>query len=188
MRILVGIRASSYLTTRMEKRKITSEAYFRMLMILYAAMVMSQFTLVGTMIFLQQTGEIGGADPSLTPIGMYALIAGATLGILGSNVIGNMLILKARSKPTLAEKLRGYQTASIIRYALLELPTALGMVGFFSSGQYWYFIFTGIAIAFFLMIIPRKDKICEVLQLSHEEIQLVNDPKAVIMEQEISND
>ncbi|MEY3442158.1 MAG: hypothetical protein RLZZ519_439 [Bacteroidota bacterium] len=172
----------------MEKRKVTSEGYFRLLLILFAAMLFSQFTLVGTMIFLQQMGEIHLDEAGLSSTMMYVLIAAATVGLLASNVVGNMLIVKARSKPILSEKLRGYQTASILRYALLELPTVVGIYGFLSTGQYWFFTFSAVAVALFLMIIPRKEKVCEVLQLNHDEIALLNDPKAVIMEYETSAD
>lgn len=172
----------------MEKRKVTSEGYFRLLLILFAAMLFSQFTLVGTMIFLQQMGEIHLDEAGLSTTMLYVLIAAATTGLLASNGIGNVLIIKARSKPTLSEKLRGYQTASILRYALLELPTLIGTYGFLSTGQYWFFIFSGLVIGIFVLIRPRKEKIYEVLQLNHDEIALLNDPKAVVMEYETSND
>jgi hypothetical protein len=170
----------------MEKRKVTSEAFFRTLLILFAGMLMSQFTFAGVMVYMQLTGELELTAGGLEPMWTYILIGGASIGLLTSPLLANMFIAKAAMKPTLSEKLRGYQTASIIRYALLELPSILGIVGFMNTGAYWFFGFTGASVISFLLVIPNKQRAIEALRLNHEEAALVNDPAAVLMEYETS--
>lgn len=154
---------------------------------LFVAMVSSQLMFSVTILLLKLSGDIP-APEELDTMWIYLLIASASIGLISSNFVVNGLIMRARSKATLAEKLRAYQTASLIRYALLEVPSMIGIVGFYLTGMYWFFTFTAVALAFFLLVIPSRAKVCEVLQLSHDEITLLNDPKAVVMEYESTSD
>lgn len=170
----------------MEKRQITSEGYFRVLLILYAGMLMSQVTMAGTMIYLNLSSGLPPTNPEMETTFLYVLVAAGTTGLGASFLLVNSLIARAADKPTLAEKLRGFQTATIIRYALLEAPSILGAVGFYLTGQYLFFIATGLAIVVFLLFMPTRPKVAEALRLSGDELRILEDPTAVVMEQDIS--
>jgi hypothetical protein len=171
----------------MEKRKVTSAGYLRLLTLLYAAMFASQVLFAGTCIFLQTSGEFPPQDPESTEILTYALVAVGSIGLGMSFLLFSRMVNSASEKSTLSEKLRGYQTASIVRFALLEAPSMLGIVGFLMSGQYAFFIATVVVLMAFGLIFPTKSKIIENLRLTHEETQLINDPNAVVAEFEVSN-
>jgi hypothetical protein len=91
--------------------------------------------------------------------------------------LSNFLFKKALSsaiKPesTLRQKLMYYQTALIIRLALLEGPSLFGIVAFFLTGSLFFLLISAFLVCYFSYIRPTKDNIEEVLELSYEEKEL----------------
>jgi hypothetical protein len=170
----------------MEKRKVTSEGYFRMLLILFGAMLMSQMSMVGIFLFLVLTGEWAETPDMLIPMA-YAVPAVACIGFGLSFVLPVRLMAAAADKATLSEKLRGYQMAMIIKIVLLEIPALLGCVGFYMTGSYFFLIANVVSIALFANAFPARNKVIEALRLSGAEIDVVNDGQAVVMEYDISD-
>lgn len=170
----------------MPTRKITSEAYFRTLLILWAAMLMSHFSVGGVAVYLSFSGELPPYDAETATILIYVL-AGVGATCLGTAVVlVNGLIAKAADKPNLKEKLRGYQSASIIRFALLEGPSVLGLIGVMITGELLFLIASAVSVASLVVFRPSKQSAIEGLRLSGDELRLVEDPRAVVMEVEVT--
>jgi hypothetical protein len=170
----------------MEKRKVTSEGFFRILLILTGAMIMSQVSMVGAFIYLAIMGELL-PDPAAAAIMVYVLPIVACTSFGASFFLPNMLMAKAADKPTLAEKMRGYQTAFMIRLILVELPAILACVTFYLSSEYYWLTVNAISILLLAMAFPSRQKAIDALRLSGPEVALVNDPKAVLMENTVSS-
>ncbi|MFN8394887.1 MAG: hypothetical protein U0176_09480 [Bacteroidia bacterium] len=171
----------------MPTRKITSEGYFRTLLILWAAMLMSHLSISGVSIYLYFMGELPPSDPETAMPLIYAL-AGVGAGCLGAAVVlGNSLIVKAADKPTLKEKLSGFQTASILRFALLEAPSIMGLVGVMLTGELLFLTASAVSAMTLLAFRPSKQRAIEGLRLSGEDLRLVEDPRAVVMEVEVTS-
>lgn len=82
----------------------------------------------------------------------------AVFGMTGSNLIFKKLLDQARQKSTDAAKIAGYRTALIVRYALLEAPSLVGIVAYFLTGNLFYIFISGFIILFFLTFRPTKEK------------------------------
>lgn len=171
----------------MEKRKISSESFFRMLLILFGAMLTSQLSMVGIFIYLSISGQIT-PEPHDVPELYYLVPIVACTGFGLSFLLPAKLVANAAQKPTLGDKLRGYQTAFIIRLSMLEAPALLGCIALYLTGGFDWLIVNAIALPFFWLAMPTKEKVIEALHLSGPEIELVNDPKAIVMEYDTTDD
>jgi hypothetical protein len=172
----------------MAVRKMSSESFFRMLLILFGAMLMSQVTLVGTFLYLAFTGEMPPPDPELIQVFAYVVPAVACVCFGLSFVFPVKLINNAANKPSLSGKLRGYQAATIIKIALFEAPAVLGCVAYYLTGEYYWLIVNLVSLLLFATAFPTKEKVIDCLHLSGQEVELLNDPKAIVMEYEVTND
>ena len=93
-------------------------------------------------------------DPMFFIVPIMA-IAGIFVGnyLYGNNIKG------LTSKNTLREKLAGFQTASIIKYALLEGPALLGLVAFMNEGNQYFLIISILLLGWLILQRPTRDKI-----------------------------
>lgn len=89
--------------------------------------------------------------------------------IFAGRFIFQKLTASLEGKATLKEKLDGYQTALIVRDALFEAPSLFAIVAFLTSGNLFYFIYTGFAVASMISLRPTREKIEDELKLSFEE-------------------
>lgn len=88
-------------------------------------------------------------------------------------VVGRILFKKrleeAAVQESLSEKLKIYQTGFIMRSAILEGTTLLGLVGYFLEGNLLMVIVPVLLITYHLILRPTKDRIAEDLNLSYED-------------------
>jgi len=105
----------------MASRKITSKQYFRLLKLIHI------FLLSGVVIFacyisysLSNKELTMNFDPEANIyyiiIGMFGIIA-----VFGGDIAFKSLVKKAQIQPLLSAKMLQYQSANIIRFALLEV-------------------------------------------------------------------
>jgi hypothetical protein len=170
----------------MEKRKLSSASYFRMLMILFGAMLMSQVGMAVVFVYLTISQEIA-EDPALMHVLVYVVpvLACSMIGL--SFVLFSKMVNAASEKSALSDKLRGFQTAMIIRMALLEAPAILAAVSIFLTGSIYFLVVNAVSVLMFALMIPRKEKAIASLRLSASEIDIVNDPEAIVMEYEVGD-
>ncbi len=89
----------------------------------------------------------------------------AIVGIFAGNYLYENNIKGLASKNTLREKLSGFQSASIIKYALLEGPALLGIVDFMKDGNQYFLIISLILLAWLIAQRPTRDKVERDLKL-----------------------
>lgn len=101
-------------------------------------------------------------------------------GILVGNFLYNNQINALSNKNSLREKLTGFQTASIMKYALIEGPALLAIVSSMNSGNLFYIIIAIALIVYFYFQKPTKEKIESNLKLNSEQkMQFNNADKAI---------
>ncbi|QEC74930.1 hypothetical protein [Mucilaginibacter ginsenosidivorax] len=72
---------------------------------------------------------------------------------------------------TLSEKLKAYQSALIVRYALLEGPSLFGIVCFLITGNLFYLLISACLIITMISLRPSVNATEAYLQLSYDETQ-----------------
>jgi hypothetical protein len=169
------------------KRKVTSQSFLMMLLILFGGMLMSQISMVGIFVYLALSGEFHEEQSALQTM-LYVVPIVATLSFGLSLVLPSRWIATAADKPTLSEKLRGFQTATIVKMAMLEMPAVLGCVAFSMTGEFYFLAVNVVSVGLFATVFPSKNKLIESLRLDSSETALINDPSAVVMEYDVTND
>lgn len=100
---------------------------------------------------------------------LYLVPLFAIGGFVVGNFIAKKILASFMNKETLTEKLAGYQTALIVKCALLESASLMGIVAFLLTNN-WIFLLIAIAIMFYFFTLhPTVDKVTDDLQLSYEE-------------------
>lgn len=89
-------------------------------------------------------------------------------GIVGGEFIKKNVLNSAKTKHSLYEKLSVYQSATLIRYATIEVPALFTIVSYFLTEQFIFLIITMLLILYFFSLKPNKTKIAKELNLNRE--------------------
>ena len=145
----------------------TPGSYLKLLTVIYSALFAGQL-LFAVLVFMLKNSTIidfkNTRDPFLFVVPFMALGA-----IIGGNFLFKKTLTEATGKETLKQKLMVYQTAVIIKSALLEGPSWLGIFVYIQTSNFLYLIISGVLMLYFLTQRPTKDKIENDLNLSYED-------------------
>lgn len=156
----------------------TPKSFIQRITIIYLALIIGQLLFAGVSYSIVETNFLSfdfGSD-----VFVMLVPALAVGGAFASNFIYNKKIDELTSLESLNNKLIGYQTACIIRYALLEGPALLGIVTYMQTGNLFFLIIAGALIVYFITLRPTKEKIEMDLNFSFEQKTAFNQINEVI--------
>lgn len=90
-------------------------------------------------------------------------------GIFGSNALYGFFVNKIEENDTLADKISKIQQAMIVRLALVEGPTLVGIVLYIKEANLVFLIFSALLILYFLRLKPSRDKLLDDIKLIGQE-------------------
>lgn len=135
----------------------TPKSFLRISTIIHLALVAGVLIFGIVMFSIRQNQKL---ELSYTGDIMFFLVPIlAIAGILVGNYQYANTMKVLASKNTLREKLAGFQTASIVKYAMLEGPALLGLVSFMNEGNQYFLIISILLALWLLMQKPTRDKI-----------------------------
>ncbi|GAB2703413.1 hypothetical protein GCM10027037_31520 [Mucilaginibacter koreensis] len=144
----------------------TPKAILKTITIIHLALLAGQ-VLFGIVFFFLRSS---GTDPQANlDIFKYLVPAIAVVMVALSQFIFPKLIAKAIPLPALQEKMAAYQSALIVCYALLEVPSLFSLVAYFLTGNILYILVAALLVARFVTIRPTAEKAEEDLKLTYEE-------------------
>lgn len=149
------------------KPQTDPKAIFKTIKIIHLALLAGQllfFVVAFTQTPPQKFALNFANDPLLLVVPFMAVGS-----FLLSNILFKQQIGSAANQTTLAGKLTRYQSASIIRFALIEGISLFSVVGFLKSGNLLFAVVFGLLILLFIANRPTKDKVETDLNLSYEE-------------------
>ena len=170
----------------METNSITSKEYFRTLKIIYLALIAGQVIFSLTVVFLIYTGEFNEDFPEMEKIFFILVPVLVIGGYLGGRMFFKKRLETAILKPGLPEKLADYQSALIIRYALLEGPSMLAFIAYLLTADIFFIVIAGFIIIIFITLRPTVDRMISDLELSYDDAQKVQNPDTLISEMKVS--
>jgi len=149
-------------------------SYFQTLNILFFGLVMGPAMLAIVAMVLIQTG-------SFTPLPneMLGIVFGTAVPAVGigafyaSKILFEKRMPAVIALPTLEEKLEGYRTELILKYALLESPAIFAFLAYLLTGTMLFFAIGAAMLAFMLMVRPTRDSAVMHLALGGEEARVV---------------
>lgn len=104
-----------------------------------------------------------------TDVFMIVVPLFAVTAIFMGNLLFRQMMKSAIQTDGLRLKLARFQTASLVKYALIEGATLIGIVAFLNTSNLTYFYISGVLILFLYLLRPTKDKIEQGLELKGEE-------------------
>ena len=154
--------------------KFTPSGFIKTLSILHIGLLAGPILIGSIFYFLTEETHFSFNDTD--DIFFIVVPVLALSGLFLSDFIFRQLIKNIPSEDKLRQKLARYQSASIIKYALLEGPAILSAVAFFNTQNLAYLLIAGILVFYLAMQHPNKDKIERNLNLRGEEKAHFNRP------------
>ncbi len=144
----------------------TPNKFIKTLSIIHFALLLGLLVFGGFTIFQLDSGITPAFDPSDILLLIYPVIVISVL--VASKLIFKYLLAFAEKRTDLKSKLMSYQTALIIKFALIEGPAILGIVLSMITGNTAYIAIASVLIIYFLMQKPTANKIESDLNLRGE--------------------
>lgn len=103
---------------------------------------------------------------------------------LGALFVGNIIMQKqiqqAKSQDSLKAKTSAYLVANLVKFALLEGALLLAIAMTFLTGNLGFLVFWAFLVVIQLTSLPNKDKLIMTMDLSRKEIDILNNPDAIL--------
>ena len=160
----------------------TSAAYFKILNLLYYAIIAMQLITAAILVLIKKTQEIPDSLEDKGDLIIYVLVAIVLAGILGSSFFYKSQCNKLSNLENLKAKMTGYRSIFIIRLAVLEALTFVALVVFLLTGNLVILAIAGFVLIYSLKLRPVKHSIIRDLNLSSTEIARLEDPNEIIAE------
>ena len=148
-----------------QRTPLTPDAFIKMFQTIHLGLLGGQalFAIVTYTQFGPSKFDIKNtADPLLYVVPLFAIAS-----FIASVILFKLLVSKAAGKETLTEKVMAYQTALLVRFALLEGASLFGLVVFFSTHNLLFLFVSVILMVYFLTLRPTKDKMDYDLNLTY---------------------
>lgn len=100
---------------------------------------------------------------------LYLVPIVTLLGYFGSKVIFKKMTTKIKPDIQLEEKLKKYQSALHLKYALIEIPSFLGLYAYYSSGNALPLVIVICLLAYLFVQRPNKENVIKNVPLTQEE-------------------
>jgi hypothetical protein len=148
-------------------RDITPNKFLKTISMLHLMLLMGLVMFAGFLLFQFDGAMMPTFDTNDTLLLIYPVVAIAA--IVGSQALFKNVLASKENNTDLKVKLANYQTASIIKYALIEGPAFFGILLATSTGNTAYAAIAGVLIIYFILQKPSLNKIESDLKLSGEQ-------------------
>ena len=141
--------------------------FVKVLVLIHLALFMGQVSFAAVCLFIsvKPALDLKPVNDAFFYIAPFLIFS----GIIAGSFLFKTLKAKVAEKETLVEKLRAYQMAVIVRFALAEGPSLFGLVCFLLTNNLYYLILVGVNLVYFIIIRPTKFNIHDDLALSYED-------------------
>ncbi|MGZ3812336.1 MAG: hypothetical protein ACXVB0_16805 [Mucilaginibacter sp.] len=150
-----------------DKIRVTPAQFLKTIIIIHFALLAGQLLFAVVAFSLAVKVYFGVKD--WNDAFMYVGPALAIGGVLAGNFMFRQQLNALAGKNTLSEKISVYQSATIIRFALLEGPSLFSIVAFMLGGNLFFLVISGLLILYMLMLRPAKDRVESDLNLGFDE-------------------
>jgi len=157
----------------------TVKVYFLTLQFVPLALIIGPILFLLIVLFLSADQLVFDIERVNTTFLAIAMVATA-VGIFGGNILFNQLISSAQKKQQLSDKATSYFTANLVKFALLEGVILLSIVFVFLTANLIFLLFWGFLLLVQITSLPSKAKFIATMQLSRQEMEVINDPTAVL--------
>lgn len=165
----------------MQTIKQTSKEYFRALTIVHIALVLGAifFGIIITALTFQNITS-NEQDEIYNKVLLYVVSAFYAIGLIANPYIFRSKLAGINNNEDLGYKISIYRGALITRYALLEGLTYFALVATFLTNQFSFLGYAGLSVLMLIYWRPSKENLISDLELNSDEIDIINNPDAII--------
>jgi hypothetical protein len=145
----------------------TPEGFIKSISVIHLALLAGQ--VVFGIVAFGQSGKAYFGIRNTGDVLIFIVPVVAIAGFLAAYVLFQQQLIALRSKASLGEKIIGYQTALIVRFALLEGPSLLAIVAYLANGNLFYLAIAGLLVFYFISLRPTLEKVENDLELNFTE-------------------
>lgn len=160
----------------------TSKEYFKTLSILHLALTFSPLPLTAIVLYLRCSNSSPFQISGLDTVFLVLVLMFTFFGVLSSYLIYRYKLRRLKEENNLKLKMASYRGVFILRCALLESPALFAVIAVLITSNPIFFVITGMMVIFMFLFRPRKDGVIVDLELSQEEIMIIENPDAIIAE------
>ncbi|HLW29879.1 MAG TPA: hypothetical protein VKX29_03410 [Brumimicrobium sp.] len=136
--------------------------------------------LAGMMMFgsitLFNTATWDATMPSSDDVFLIIVPVATFIGVVLGRILYKKKLDALDEVGLLKDKLQGFQTALIIKFALVEAPFLIGIVAAFLNNNIFYLMISGTLVMYFFTLKPTKSRVKKHLDLKNElEYQFKDD-------------
>jgi len=158
--------------------KLTPAGFIKSMSIIHAALLAGQLLFIITAFGISSKVHFTVSDTEDVFIFIVPLLAIA--GFMGGYILFKRKLKELQAKNSLGEKMVAYQTALIIRFALLEGPSLFGIVAFMQTGNLFFLVISALLMLYFFSLRPTRDKMEIDLDLGFtEKMVFLNDDEVI---------
>lgn len=166
----------------MESRGQTSKEYFKLLSLLHTSLLGAQLLFAVVAFYLNMNGQFSNDAGEFNDIFQFIVPVVIVGAVLGSTMLFKAQLKSIKAKPELKDKLNGYRSASLIKYAMLEAPSMFAIVCYLLTANFIFMGFAGLIIVVFLLNRPLPENTANDLELNQAEKMKVLDPNSTVAE------
>jgi len=157
----------------MKESNTASSNFLKTTSIIYFALLAGQLAFMAVAYSigsdLKMTDDIRSLNDMLLMVVPFVALG----GISASFMMFKMQLSKIEKEIPLSNRLNGYRSALIVRYALLEGPSLFAIASFLLVGNLIFLGISGIIILIFIYLRPTKDSIIKDLELTTVEAEML---------------
>ncbi len=155
----------------MKNEETSPKTYFYMLHVIHAGFIVVLLLFLSVIFYMnaaRQSEGISGSD-----IVMWLLLFFTFAGIVLSFWVYRLRVREAGKAEHFKSKLAAYQTALVIRWAMLDITALMMIVAYSITGSYVYFFITILIIAVLVWSRATKQRLIADMHLDHIERTLI---------------
>ena len=147
------------------------KSFLKTLSIMHLSLVIGLviFTLIA---IAQGKGFNTNTDQSNTLLYLVPILA--LIGYFGSKHLFKKMLSDVKESDALVEKLKKFQSASHVKYALIEAPAFFALYVYYDSGNALPLVIAICLLAYLFVQRPTKNRISNRLSLSSEELRTLD--------------
>ena len=154
------------------------ESFLKSISIIHLALLAGQ--VIFAIVAYAQSIKVFFGISYMDDVFMYIVPLAAIGGFIAGYSIFKKQLAAIRSKNSLGEKIIAYQTALIIRYALLEGPCLLAVWAYLNNNNLFYLMVAGLLIVYFIFLRPTMEKVENDLDLNfNEKIEFLGEDEVI---------
>ncbi|MEL4309052.1 hypothetical protein [Joostella sp. CR20] len=148
----------------------TNKTPFFTLKLIFYFFLAGQIIFLGVAFYLMQSLEFNFENPDMMS---YLVPCFAIAAVFIGNYIYQQTINTIKREDTFFQKMAKFQTANIIKFAMIESASLFAIVKYLISSNAIYAVIAILLILYFTSLIPNKEKIISLLNLTSEERKLL---------------